>query len=119
MYIMGIYLGVNSLLTIIINSNYMYVVISPLKGGYITIITKRKKRCDFRCVFSGYVVIVVICCDSCCEPSLPSVFGLLTHMNTGIESAFLNGDITGSAYLGFRSEAFRANDGAFPFLFAT
>ncbi len=40
-------------------------------------------------------------------------------MNTGIESAFLNGDITGSAYLGFGSEAFRANDGAFPFLFAT
>ena len=40
-------------------------------------------------------------------------------MNTGIESAFLNGDITGAAYLSFGSEAFRANDGAFPFLFAT
>jgi hypothetical protein len=60
MYIMGIYSKVNSLLTIIINSNYMYVVISPLKGGYITIITTRKKRCDFRCVFSGYVVIHVV-----------------------------------------------------------
>jgi len=37
-------------------------------------------------------------------------------MNTGIESAFLNGYIAGLADPGFWPQSFRAQNGAFPFL---